>query len=290
MEIQKNEKVNKISKESEIILKNFHQKQINSNIKLHKIFLILVILINVVLLLFMVFYKSKIVQIKKLILNSYKSKINSNNIELETEKISLNKKMVNIASLGCFEALRFSFIFSNSEEFKNVKKLIYYYAKELGYNISNYNQLEPHFVYQGTVDNDDYSVFIEKMSYFETVLILIEIENGNKFGIFHRGLIKIDNKNEFNSYSPYVFLFSFNNDNIFKFIGKNKSLSFSNDILLSLGDNELVIYDNYLTKGGYINFPLKSYDFSNVKNNNILTNKNGAFKIKDIEVYCCFSF
>ena len=294
MKIPKNENVNKISKESEIILKTFHQKQINSNIKLHKIFLFLIILIDTCLIFFTFFYKSKIVQIKQLS-NTFKSTISSNNIEIGAEKTSLNKKLVNIASIGCFDAFRFSFIFDKSEDFNNVRKLIFDYEKEIaydfGYNISNvnYSNIEPHFIYQGSMDLDDYSIFIEKISYFETLLILIEIENGNKFGIYHRGLIKIDNKNEFNSYSPYIFLFSFNNFKIYKFIGKSKSISFNNDILLSLGDDELVIYDHYFTKGGYINFPLKSYDFSNV-NTNDLTGENGKFQIKNIEIYCCLSF
>ena len=51
-----------------------------------------------------------------------------------------------------------------------------------------------------------------------------------------------------------------------------------------MGDDELIIYDEYLTNGGYIEFPLKSFDFSTI-NENVLTNENGKFKIKNIEVY-----
>ena len=54
--------------------------------------------------------------------------------------------------------------------------------------------------------------------------------------------------------------------------------------MLSLGNDELIIYNDYFSNGGYINFPLKSFDFSTV-NNNFLTGENGAFQIKNIEVY-----
>jgi hypothetical protein len=61
-------------------------------------------------------------------------------------------------------------------------------------------------------------------------------------------------------------------------------MQFNKDKLISLGKEELIIYNDYFTKGGYINFPLQSFDFSNV-NNNILTGENGKFSIRNIEVY-----
>ena len=128
---------NKISKESENALKNFRQKQINSNIKLHKIFLGLIILVNIGLLFFIIFYKSKISQIKK-ISNSHTSNINTNDIQLKSLSNELGHKMVNIAALGSYDQFRFSLIFEKSEEFHEVKKFIYDYEIELGEKMSEY--------------------------------------------------------------------------------------------------------------------------------------------------------
>ena len=80
MKIKKNID-NNINEESKKALKDFKQNQINSNIKLHKIFLILVILINIGLLFFIYFYKSKISEIKKLS-NDLTDKIDSQDMQI----------------------------------------------------------------------------------------------------------------------------------------------------------------------------------------------------------------
>ena len=61
------------------------------------------------------------------------------------------------------------------------------------------------------------------------------------------------------------------------------------DKCLSLGDDELVIYNDYFSNGGFIEFPLKSFDFSTI-NNNIFTEENGKFNIRNIEAYYFFQW
>ena len=285
MKIHKN-KSNNISEESKNALINFRQNQINSNIKLHKIFLILMVLINFGLISFIIFYKSKISQIKKLS-NSYASEIDSKDIKLVAQRTSLYNKMVNIAMVGFYGAFRFSFIFEKSEEFQNIKKIVYNYKKEIGSQFSNFDEIQTLFIYQGITDSDLYSVFIEKISYFENLVFIIQTESGSKFGIYHKELINPNNKHNFDSDCKDVFLFSLNNNKIYKFKGKKKSMRFNKDKFLILGDDELIIYNEYFVNGGYIDFPLKSFDFSTV-NSNVLTKENGKFKIRNIEVYCFF--
>ena len=285
MKIQKN-KENNINEESKNELRNFRNNQINSNIKLHKLFLTLTILINIGLLFFIFFYKSKISEIKNLS-NSHTSKINSQDSNLAYKKYSLDNKMVNIASLGAFGTFRFSFIFENSQQFQHAKAIINNYRKELGEKVStNINEIDCIFMYQGVSDSDYLSSFIDKISYFENLLFLIQGENGKKFGIYHRCLLEPNKKHNFDSECKEVILFTFDNDKIYKFTGKKYSMHFNND-RFSLGDNELIIYNEYFNNGGYIDFPLKSFDFSTV-NKNVLTAENGNFEIRNIEVYWFF--
>lgn len=195
--------------------------------------------------------------------------------------------MVNIASIGSFGAFRFSFIFDKSEQFQNVKKIIYDYKKEAGDKVPNIDKVSTFFMYQGVTDTDDSITFIEKISYFKDIIIMIHTLNGEKFGIFHKGEITPNNKHKFDSDCKDVFLFTLNNNKIFKFKGKKNSFHLNKDKFLSLGDDELVIYNDYFNQGGYIDFPLKSFDFSTV-NNNILTKENGKFQIKNVEVFYFF--
>ena len=278
MKIQNN-KDNHINEESKNELRNFRQNQIKTNIKLHKVFLILVILINIGFIFFIFFYKSKISQIKKMT-TSHISNINSEDTQLATQKASLDRKIVNIGSIGSFSGFRFSFIFEKSEEFQHLKNIISNYKKEKGNNI---DKMEVIFIYNGYTDSDNYNNFIEKISYTDEIVIMIETIDGNKFGIYHGGIIMSKNY-KFDSECKNVFLFTLDNNKIYKFKGEKKSLNLNKEKILSLGDDELVIYNEYYKNGGYIDFPLKSFDFSSI-NNNILTKNNGKFKINNIEVY-----
>jgi len=282
MKIHSN-KENNINEESKNALLNFRQNQINSNIKLHKIFLGLIFLVNIGLLIFIIFYKLKISQIKMLS-NFHTSNINSNDIKLKSQRNELGHKMVNIAALGSYDQIRFSLIFEKSEEFHAVKKLIYDYEIELGEKMPKYDDFYTVFLYQGIVDNDNAYSFMDYIYFVDRLIIIIQIEDGKKFGIYHKEEVIPNDDNEFYSNSKNVMIFSFDTKKIYKFKGKKNSISFTRDKFLSLGDDELIIYDEYLTNGGYIEFPLKSFDFSTI-NENALTNENGKFKIRNIEVY-----
>ena len=281
MKIKKN--LDNISEESQNALKNFRQNQIKTNIKLHKIFLILIIIIDIGFLFFILFYKSKISTLKKLT-NIHTSDIDKEDTNLGTQRISFYKKLVNIASIGSFGRIRFSFIFDKSEDFQNMKKIIYDYKKEIGDKVSTVENLETQFLYEGFTDSDDYISLIDKIDYFNDIAIIIYTKDGTKFGVYHNGEISPDNKYKFDSDCKDVFLFTLDNNKIYKFKGKKNSFHLNKKIFFSLGDDELVIYNEYFLNGGYIDFPLKSFDFSTI-NNNILTKKNGKFEIKNIEIY-----
>jgi hypothetical protein len=286
MKIHSNNDINNINEESRNALRNFRQNQINSNIKLHKLFLGLVFIINIGLLGFIFFYKSKISEIKKLS-KRHASDIDSKDTLLVNQRTELGHKMANIAALGTAGMLRFSLIFEKSEEFHTVKKLIYDYRIELGDKVPTYENFGMFFLYQGIVDSDDASSFMDYISYIEGIIILIQTEEGKKFGIYHKEMIAPDENKEYRSESKNVIIFSLDTKKIYKFNGKKYSISFTEDKVLSLGKDELVINNEYFSNGGYIEFPLKSFDFSSV-NSNVLTEGNGKFNIRNLEVYCLY--
>ena len=276
-----NDKINGKVKE---ILKDFHKKQILLNIKYHKLFIIFMALINISLIYFIFIYKTKIKKIKNLS-NSHFSKIESKNKELSRNNSTLSHKLLNIAAQSVKGIMRLSLIFEKSEEFNTVKRLIYDYKviKKGDFKIE-FDKRIVFFLYQNVVDSDDYNSFMNIIAFFGNIFIFIQTEDGNKFGIYHRKYVIKNDNNEFDSNSTDILLYSFETKKLYEFAGdKNKSLSFKNDKLLILGDDELVIYNNFCKRGGYINYPLKSFDLSN-ENKNILTGKNGKFSIKFLEV------
>jgi len=281
IESNKNNNINEKVKET---LKAFHKKQILLNIKYHKIFIIFMILINITLIYFIFVYKAKIKKIKNFTKNHF-SKIENKNKELSGNNSTLSHKLVNIAAQGVKGLTRLSLIFEKSEEFNSVKRLIYDYKEKKGDFKIEFEKRIVFFLYQNVVDSDDYNSFMNAIAFFGNIFIFIETKEGNKFGIYHRKHVIRNDNNEFESNSTDILLYSFETKKLYDFVGdKNKSLAFKNDKLLILGDDELVIYNNFCKNGGYVNYPLKSFDLSN-KNKNILTGKNGKFSIKFLEVF-----
>ena len=60
MKIQPKKNINNINDESMNSLKDFHQKQITTNIKYHLVFIYLLLVINIGLIVFIMIYKDKI--------------------------------------------------------------------------------------------------------------------------------------------------------------------------------------------------------------------------------------
>ena len=280
----KSNKNNNINEKVKEMLKDFHKKQIQLNIKYHKIFIIFMVLINISLIYFIFIYKAKIKKIKNLSSSHY-SKIENKNKEISRNNSTLSHKLLNIAAQSVKGVMRLSFIFEKSEEFNTIKRLIYDYKVKKGDFKIELEKRIVYLLYQNVVDSDDYNSFMNKIDLFGNIFIFIQTEEGNKFGIYNRNYVIKDHRNEFESKSNNILLYSFETKKLYEFIGDlTKSLAFKTDNLLILGDDELVIYNNFCKRGGYINYPLKSFDLSN-ENKNILTGKNGKFSIKFLEVF-----
>ena len=284
MKIQSKKNINNINDESMNSLKDFRQKQITTNIKYHLVFIYLLLVINIGLIIFIMIYKDKINKIKSKT-NSYHSKLDSEDESLSKTNNILMHKLVNIALLNQYGLVRFSFIFETSEEFKTIQNIIYDYRKEIEKRAIPVEYRMTFLLFEGMMDDD--KKFIERISFFWNLAIFIETSEEKKFGIFIADLITPDKNQEFDSASDKIFLYSFETKKKYNYIGNSKQIFRINkdDKMIIVGDNELIVYQEYYINGGEINFPMKSFDLSTV-DSNVFTGKNGKFSIKNIETFC----
>ena len=283
MKIQSN-KNNNINEESIHSLQDFRKKQIITNIRYHIIFLTLLIIINIGLTIFIIFYKSKINSLKSKT-NSYYNQIDKGDATISNLNTVLTHKLVNMGLLNQYGLIRFSFIFEKSDEFKTVQNVIYDYRKEVEKREVPIEYRSTFLLFEGMMDN--YDKFLDRVSYFWNLAIFIETLENKKFGIFLSDIIAPIKENQFQTESKNIIMYSFDTKKKYNYIGDGKKvLSINKDgKMLVVGDDELIIYDDFYMNGGEINFPMKSFDFSTV-NSNVLTGENGEFSIKNIEAFC----
>ena len=283
MKIQSN-KNNNINEESIHSLQDFRKKQIITNIRYHIIFLTLLIIINIGLTIFIIFYKSKINSLKSKT-SSYYNQIDKGDATISNLNTVLTHKLVNMGLLNQYGLIRFSFVFETSDEFKTVQNVIYDYRKEVEKREVPLEYRSTFLLFEGMMDN--YDTFLDRVSYFWNLAIFIETLENKKFGIFLSDIIAPIKENEFQTESKNIIMYSFDTKKKYNYIGDGKKvLSINKDgKMLVVGDDELIIYDDFYMNGGEINFPMKSFDFSTV-NSNVLTGENGKFSIKNIEAFC----
>lgn len=283
MKIQSN-KNNNINEESIHSLQDFRKKQIITNIRYHIIFLTLLIIINIGLTIFIIFYKSKINSLKSKT-SSYYNQIDKGDATISNLNTVLTHKLVNMGLLNQYGLIRFSFVFETSDEFKTVQNVIYDYRKEVEKREVPLEYRSTFLLFEGMMDN--YDKFLDRVSYFWNLAIFIETLENKKFGIFLSDIIAPIKENQFQTESKNIIMYSFDTKKKYNYIGDGKKvLSINKDgKMLVVGDDELIIYDDFYMNGGEINFPMKSFDFSTV-NSNVLTGENGKFSIKNIEAFC----
>ena len=277
-------KNNNINEESIHSLQDFRKKQIITNIRYHIIFLTLLIIINIGLTIFIIFYKSKINSLKSKT-SSYYNQIDKGDATISNLNTVLTHKLVNMGLLNQYGLIRFSFIFEKSDEFKTVQNVIYDYRKEVEKREVPIEYRSTFLLFEGMMDN--YDTFLDRVSYFWNLAIFIETLENKKFGIFLSDIIAPIKENEFQTESKNIIMYSFDTKKKYNYIGDGKKvLSINKDgKMLVVGDDELIIYDDFYMNGGEINFPMKSFDFSTV-NSNVLTGENDKFSIKNIEAFC----
>ena len=277
-----------ISDESIKAMKEFRQKQINTNIKLHKIFLLLILFINIGLTVFIIIYKRKISEIKSRSSNNSDS-INSDRDVINKRNTEIEHKIVNVMAYSYNGLFHFSFILETKSEVDMVKKSLFdfYQEKNKKINIDNINMK---FKYQGSIDGDSFSIFKQRINYNTQAFIFVATDNNNRFGFYFEDLILIDKKNKYASNNNNCFLISFQKDGLFKCIGKNNKLEIKKDDkgMMVIGDGDIIVKNNYIQgdkKMGVINFPFKSFDVSTINTNIFTGEEDGEFNILGIEIF-----
>ena len=275
-----------INEESIKAMKEFREKQIQSNIKLHILFFILIMLLNLGLFIFILIYKSKISEIKSKT-NKNSSSINNDKDSLAQNRNEISHKLINIMANSYSGNYHFSFILETSEQVDKVKNSIVEFYKEKNMNLDK-NKFNMNFKYHGIFDGDSFSTLKDLIGFSYHLFFCIEDITHKTFGFYIEDIILFDKKNKYIDKENNCFLMSFQKDGIFKCIGKKNKLELKNNDegILIIGDGDIIVKNNYLQekKLGVINYPFKSFDISTI-NQNIFTEVNGEFQIRGIEIF-----
>ena len=276
----KNENMNK---ESINAMKEFQKKHVKSNIFLHKIFFAFLLCLNLVLLIFIIIYKSKISQIK--LRNEANTNILSKNkIQFDSNENKIQKKLVNIFSNLHSYTYYFSYIFETSKEVNLMKNTIKDFYEEQNIKLKP-EEFTIYCKFQGISDGDGSYILKEKINYSYNTFILIEAENNIKFGFFIQGAIIEESYHKYDDRENNCFLLFFKSEKMFKCKGDKTKLKIKNDKsgILIIGEDDISIKNHFLNeeKCGTINFPFKS--FENGISNDI--DLNGEFRINGIEIF-----
>ena len=274
-----NEKNENMNQESIKSIKEFREKQIQTNIKIHIFVFIMIFLINICLIIFIIIYKYKIKQLtSKTQKNS--SSISKGTYHLNSLENNLLHKVVNIFSMSTnsYGNIHFSFLFETSEEVQSVKNSIKSYSK--------FENPYLHLIYESNVDGDKTSTILNLIKFWTNILLIIGSNSGDKFGFFLQEAIYPNNLGFFQSKGNKCFLYSFKNKKEYPCQNNEISFLFNYHSLINIGNGDIVINHQFKTEGGIINFPFKSFD---IPENGIEFDKlKGNFEIKDIEIYLVF--
>lgn len=276
-----------INEESIKAMKEFRQKQIKTNIKLHIIFFILILLLNLGLVFFIIVYKSKISEIKSRTANNSNS-ISSDKDVINKRNTEIEHKMVNIMAKSYNGLYHFSFIFETKKEVDLMKNYIVEFYKDKNLNI-DIDKINMNIKYQAPIDGDTFNNLKQNINYNFHTFIFIESEFNHKFGFYIEDVIIIDKKNKYVDNDNNCFLVSFQKEGLFKCTGKKNKIEIKkdNDGILVIGDGDIIIKNNFYQtsqKMGKINYPFKSFDVSTI-NKNIFTREDGEFDIVNMEVF-----
>jgi len=250
----KKESENKINTESLKAFEEFQKTKKESNLKMYKIIIILVLIFNIVSIIFYIIFKYHIYSIRNS--NSF---LNENIIEKENELnfvINKNEKMmVNLISFN----YKFCYIFKKYSEIDLIRNSIFEQNPGKYKSIDDIRVL---FVYQSLVNGDKKQKFINQILDFENIAIIIETTNKKRFGFYLSKPINF-NKNETKCIikDENAFLFSLNNQQIFKIKDKEKpaiTITIEGEIMFEIGDGDVIVKNNFYQDNGVeceSNFP-----------------------------------
>ena len=175
--------------------------------------------------------------------------------------------------------------------------LLYPYHSEIIKNLDDYEfirdalgKISLKMVFNSNF-HGDYALDVHNRANYHHILVLIETENGNRFGGYTSdnftpatfGLTSTSI--ELYKRDTSAFLFNLDSKKIFNIKPKEalKALDCDDYFTLCFGEGDLLLRDQFLTNGGMSDFPYYYGDDSTKENE--LTNGEKEFNIKAFEVY-----
>ena len=287
MKISKYKEI-KIDDNSKIAINDYNTKKISMNIFYYKIFLGMCIIVNIGLFIFVIIYQNKIQEIEYLT-NMYSTQSKQKDDLYNKQQLSIDNKITNLMAISEKRSNFFSYSFMNESEYNLVKNFIIEYILNLS-NIYDYEYFNKTYkikmIYQSVSDYFNYVDLVNLLNFRKNALLIINTLEDEKFGIFFYEYILFDKYNKLISEGKNIFLFSFKNRKMIKYIGKIPGIKIDDksEIILSIGNDEIVIYNYFYNFGGSINYPLNSFEKIDGKENDFI-NINGKFEIKNIEIF-----
>ena len=285
MKISKYKEI-KIDDNSKIAIYDYNMKKRSMSIFYYKIFLGMCILVNIGLFIFIFIYHYKIREIESLT-SIYSSQSKQKGELFNKQQINIDHKLTNLIAISKRRSLFFSYSFLNQSEFDLVKNFIVDYTFN---SASTSNNLEINYeiemIYQSSSDYFKYVDLVELLNHRMNSLIIVNSLEDEKFGIYLDDKIEFDNHNKFVSEGKHMFLFSFKHKKMIKYIGKNSGIKIDDksENIITIGNDEIIIYNYFYNFGGAINYPLDSFEKIDGLENNFI-NLNGNFDIKNIEIF-----
>lgn len=287
MKIKKNKRnnINEISKNS---IKDFSNKQILANILYHQYFLGICIFVNIGLFIFIILYQKQLKEIEFITKRNSREYL-KNNYNLNEQRNSIDHKLVNLLAVTRKRNIQFANSFGKKIEFDMVKNMIteYYRENPLHYDENIFDKYKLHLIYQSTSYNSNYKDLKDILNYHRNSLFIIHTVRGKKFGIYVDEPIIFNSDKEFISNENKLFIFSFESKSAHKYIGIGPALKINKKKFIEIGDEEIIIFDNFYNNGGFIDYPMKSFENLN-EYDNIFTSENGKFDIKYIEIFAFY--
>ena len=277
----------KINKESIKSIDDYNKQIKEWNIKMHKICISLLIIINICLICFLFLFNYQINLISLNNSNQLNEILNEEKIKKELS-IQINYMFVNLYSNKGFDNLLYSYFIKNMEEMNRIKDLL---ISTRGLDVHNRSSIHPVMIFSKYNLPFKKENLREILLYIPNIMILIETFEKKRFGFFwsvaiSRHLTTIKDNN--------AFIFEFDTGK--KYMVKDTAeyaIFFpddpNSDILFKIGDGDFIIYKSCIEKNDKCksDFP-ESYERNGAINNPFTSN--GEFNILDFEVFAFLFF
>ena len=251
------------------------------NLKMHKLCIGFLIILNICLIFFMIFFQYQVNRLN----SENKNKCNEI-LKEEKIKTEYNTKTnyMYINFLSNFDyGEKFSFIFDNLSQLNLLKDTLISIPT---LNLKTREQIHPHIIFSSiNVKKLDCEYLRDQLIYYDNIMILISTINQKKFGIFYSSPLLSKEITIIKDKS--AFIYDFNNNK--KYMIKNNAeyainLPINGDILFNVGNGDFIIYSSSFNEGksSKSNFPVNFE--SNGEINNPFTN-DGNISIKYMEIY-----